>query len=100
MKRNWKPLALTVLALLLAVQMMDAAWLTWFGGSCRLPVLMFHHLSDTPNPVTTVTPERFLEQMTALKDAGYHAVTVQQVIAYAEEGAPLRSEERRVGKEC
>ncbi len=89
MKRNWKPLALTVLALLLAVQTMDAAWLTWFGGSCRLPVLMFHHLSDTPNPVTTVTPERFLEQMTALKDAGYHAVTVQQVIAYAEEGAPL-----------
>lgn len=89
MKRKWKPLALIALALLLAAQMLDVAHLVWFGGSCRLPVLMFHHLSDSPNPVTTVTPERFREQMTALKDAGYHAVTVRQVIAYVEEGASL-----------
>jgi len=89
MKRKWKPLVLIVLVLLLAVQMLDAARLTWFGGSCRLPVLMYHHLSDKPNPVTTVTPERFREQMTALKDAGYHAVTVRQLIAYVTEGASL-----------
>jgi len=89
MKRKWKPLVLIALVFLLAVQMLDVARLTWFGGSCRLPVLMYHHLSDNPNPVTTVTPDRFREQMTALKDAGYHAVTVQQVIAYVEEGASL-----------
>ena len=89
MKRKWKPLVLIALALLLAVQICDAVYLTWCGGSTRLPVLMFHHLSDNPNPVTTVTPERFREQLTAVKEAGYNAVTVQQVIAYAEEGAPL-----------
>ena len=89
MKRNWKLPVILALALLLVVQICDVVWLTRPGNSCRLPVLMYHHLSDNPNPVTTVTPERFREQMTALKEAGYTAVTVQQVIAYAEEGASL-----------
>ena len=89
MKRNWKLPVIIALALLLAVQMIDAAWLLWFGGSCRLPILMYHHFAEKTNPVTTVTPEQFREQLTALKEAGYQTVTVRQVIDYAESGAPL-----------
>ena len=59
MKRNWKLPVIIALALLLAVQMIDAAWLLWFGGSCRLPILMYHHFAEKTNPVTTVTPEQF-----------------------------------------
>lgn len=89
MKRNWKLPVIIALALLLTVQVIDAAWLTWFGGSCRLPILMYHHFAEKTNPVTTVTPEQFREQLTALKEAGYQTVTVQQVIDYAENGVPL-----------
>ena len=50
---------------------------------------MYHHFDDTSKDGTVVTPGRFREQMTALREAGYEAVTVPQVIAFVREGTPL-----------
>ena len=50
---------------------------------------MYHHFADVSTDGTVVTPGRFREQMTALREGGYEAVTVPQVIAFVREGAPL-----------
>lgn len=55
----------------------------------RLPVLMYHHFDETVAADTVVSPARFREQMTALKNAGYTTVTLAQIIAYVDRGVPL-----------
>ena len=55
----------------------------------RLPVLMYHHFDAAVAADTVVSPERFREQMTALKNAGYTAVTLQQIAAFVDHGVPL-----------
>lgn len=55
-----------------------------------LPVLMYHHFDENPgNSTMVVSPERFAEQMAALKNAGYTAVTPQQIVDYVDNGTPL-----------
>ncbi|MDE6900837.1 MAG: polysaccharide deacetylase family protein [Oscillospiraceae bacterium] len=78
------------LVLLLLAQIGDIVYLQYFDTSRRrLPVLMYHHFADEAKEGTVVTPVRFREQMNALKEAGYQAVTIPQVIDYVENGAPL-----------
>ena len=55
----------------------------------RLPVLMYHHFDETATESTVVSPTRFREQMTALKNAGYTTVTLRQVADFVEHGVPL-----------
>lgn len=86
---GWKPPAIALLALLLVFELADIYRLSRGGGGQPLPVLMYHHFAEESKSGTTVTPERFREQMTALRDAGYEAVTIPQVIAFVREGAPL-----------
>ena len=57
--------------------------------ACRLPVLMYHHFDDNVVADTVVSAQRFREQMTALKDAGYTAVTLRQVLDYVDHGVQL-----------
>jgi len=45
--------------------------------------------AGAPFPGLYVTPGEFAEQMQALKDAGWHAVTLDQVAGYWQRGAPL-----------
>lgn len=55
-----------------------------------LPVVMYHHFD--PQPGTSkmiVSPTRFEEQMNALKQAGYTAVTPQQLVDYVDKGVAL-----------
>lgn len=55
-----------------------------------LPIVMYHHFD--PQPGTSkmiVSPARFEEQMAALKNAGYTAVTPQQLVDYVDKGVPL-----------
>ena len=83
-------LAVILLVLLLLAQIGDIVYLQYFDTSRRrLPVLMYHHFADEAKEGTVVTPVRFREQMDALKEAGYQAVTIPQVIDYVENGAPL-----------
>ena len=86
---DWKLPVIILLALLLIFEVADVYRLSRGGGGQPLPVLMYHHFADESSSGTTVTPQRFREQMTALRDAGYEAVTIPQVIAFVREGAPL-----------
>ena len=62
-------------------------------GHAAVPILMYHVIAPAPAgapfPGLYVPPAEFSEQMQALKDAGWHAVTPDQVEAYWRRGTPL-----------
>lgn len=62
-------------------------------GTDSVPVLMYHVIAPPPPgapfPALYVDPSQFAEQMQALKQAGWHAVTLDQLEAYWTKGAKL-----------
>ncbi len=62
-------------------------------GTDPVPILMYHVIAappaGAPFPGLYVPPAEFEEQMQALKGAGWHAVTLDQVEAYWRRGVPL-----------
>lgn len=54
-----------------------------------VPILMYHHFSETGDDATTTTPETFRAQLEAIRAAGYHAVSVQELYDYVYRGAAL-----------
>ena len=62
-------------------------------GTAAVPVLMYHVIaappSGAPFPGLYVQPQEFSAQMQALKSAGWHAVTLDQLQAYWAKGAKL-----------
>ena len=55
-----------------------------------VPILLYHHLSETATESGTVLhPETFRHQMSLLKDNGYHTVTFNDLIAFVENGTAL-----------
>ena len=62
-------------------------------GGKPVPILMYHVIAapppGAPFPGLYVAPSEFAAQMQALKAAGWHAVTLDQVAAYWRRGAPL-----------
>ncbi len=62
-------------------------------GHMSVPILMYHVIAPPPSgapfPGLYVPPAEFSEQMQALKDAGWHAVTPDAVEAYWRRGVPL-----------
>jgi peptidoglycan/xylan/chitin deacetylase (PgdA/CDA1 family) len=64
-------------------------------GREAVPILMYHVIaappSGAPFPGLYVAPEEFTGQMQALKSAGWHAVTLDQVQANWTRGTPLPS---------
>ena len=62
-------------------------------GTEPVPILMYHVIAappaGAPFPGLYVEPAEFAEQMQALKSAGWHAVTLDQVAAYWRRGVPL-----------
>jgi peptidoglycan/xylan/chitin deacetylase (PgdA/CDA1 family) len=62
-------------------------------GTDPVPILMYHVIAPAPAgapyPGLYVEPAEFAEQMQALKHAGWHAVTLDQVEAYWRHGVPL-----------
>lgn len=55
----------------------------------EIPVLMYHHLEEHINNTTVISPENFENQMRALKGAGYHTISVQQLYDYLNGQTPL-----------
>ncbi len=55
----------------------------------EVPTLMYHHFDSQPNDSTAVTPERFEEHIRALSDAGYTAVSTEEMINYVYWGGDL-----------
>jgi peptidoglycan/xylan/chitin deacetylase (PgdA/CDA1 family) len=62
-------------------------------GSEPVPILMYHVIAppppSAPFPGLYVPPDEFAAQMQALKDAGWHAVTLDQLAAYWQRGVSL-----------
>ena len=57
--------------------------------TCELPVLMYHHIAEEGDGGVTISAECFEEQIAALSEAGYTAVSLEDLYAYVEEGTPL-----------
>jgi peptidoglycan/xylan/chitin deacetylase (PgdA/CDA1 family) len=62
-------------------------------GRMAVPILMYHVIAappaGAPFPGLYVEPQLFAEQMSALKRAGWNAVTPDRLQAYWRDGAPL-----------
>jgi peptidoglycan/xylan/chitin deacetylase (PgdA/CDA1 family) len=62
-------------------------------GATPMPILMYHVIAPPPPgapfPGLYVPANEFAAQMQALKHAGWHAVTLDQVEAYWQRGVPL-----------
>ncbi|MBV9603934.1 MAG: polysaccharide deacetylase family protein [Solirubrobacterales bacterium] len=62
-------------------------------GTATVPVLMYHVINPPPSgapfPGLYVPADQFAAQMQALKAAGWHAVTMDQLEAYWTRGVPL-----------
>jgi peptidoglycan/xylan/chitin deacetylase (PgdA/CDA1 family) len=62
-------------------------------GGAPVPILMYHVIASPPAgapfPGLYVSPQEFAAQMQALKDAGWHAVTQDQLASYWRSGTPL-----------
>jgi peptidoglycan/xylan/chitin deacetylase (PgdA/CDA1 family) len=62
-------------------------------GHRAVPILMYHVIAPPPPgapfPGLYVPPSEFAEQMQALKQAGWHSVTPDQLEAYWRHGVPL-----------
>lgn len=65
------------------------------SGGASVPILMYHVINPPPPgakfPGLYVPPEEFSEQVQALVHAGFHAVTMDQMLANWTHGAPLPS---------
>ncbi len=60
------------------------------GGAGSVPILVYHGvLDEADNSAINLTEEKFRDQMFALKRAGYETITLEELYAFAKEGAPL-----------
>jgi peptidoglycan/xylan/chitin deacetylase (PgdA/CDA1 family) len=62
-------------------------------GTASVPILMYHVIAPppvgAPYPGLYVEPQEFAAQMQALRSAGWHPVTLDQLLAYWKHGARL-----------
>lgn len=54
----------------------------------QVPILMYHSISDNPKNLLCLAPAKFREQMTYLRQAGYHAITAKELADWGT-GKPL-----------
>lgn len=54
-----------------------------------VPVLMYHHIATDSDSANIISPDLFEQQIAALAEAGYQAVTPDQLSAYVNQGAAL-----------
>ncbi len=59
------------------------------GYTCDVPILMYHNLDLTEQSDATVTVSDFESHIKALAEAGYTAVTLDELYSYVTEGARL-----------
>ena len=60
-----------------------------FKYSVRIPILMYHHFGDEGSPEVTISADAFESHMKALSDAGYTAISFEDLHEYVFSGAPL-----------
>jgi peptidoglycan/xylan/chitin deacetylase (PgdA/CDA1 family) len=57
--------------------------------TANVPILMYHHLAETGDDSMRISVDLFEEQIRALWEAGYTAISFEELQAYVMEGAPL-----------
>lgn len=87
MNLKWKQGAALLLAALLVLLGINILYAK--GQTRVLSVLMYHHFAQESTAETVVSVHAFRQQMAAVKEAGFTAVTVEQIRAFVEEGEPL-----------
>ena len=74
-------------------QRLETYWagspLTAEDYTAQVPILMYHHLEETGDDSMKISVSLFEEQIRALAEAGYTAVSFDQLRAYVMEGTPL-----------
>ncbi len=58
-------------------------------ASVTVPILLYHDVSETGEGEYIISRENLLLHLDAIKEAGYHTVTFQQMADYVEQGVPL-----------
>ncbi len=61
----------------------------FYSSERRLPVLMYHKVSRTDTDYLTISTRQLEEQLTYLKESGYHFITMAALIQRLEEDAVL-----------
>ncbi len=89
MKQYWRQIAAAALAVILLLLGLDIRFGLLRRDGQYLPVLMYHHFDDEPEKGTIVSESMFREQITAMKDAGFSSVSLQQVRDYVYDNVPL-----------
>ena len=59
------------------------------SNSVRIPILMYHHFADEGTPGTIISARVFENQLKALSDAGYNAISFEELRGYVHDGAAL-----------
>lgn len=59
------------------------------GYTREVPILMYHHLSEEGGTDINISTAAFEDQMRSLRDAGYTAITFDDLYAYVEHGTEL-----------
>jgi peptidoglycan/xylan/chitin deacetylase (PgdA/CDA1 family) len=57
--------------------------------TARVPILMYHHLDYEGNDTTTTTPETFEAHMKALRENGYTAISIEELVSYVDGNGQL-----------
>ena len=57
--------------------------------TCDVPILMYHHLDPEESGAATVTVATFEAQIGALSEAGYTAITLEDLVSFVDSGTPL-----------
>ena len=55
----------------------------------QVPIIMYHNIKENPIEDSEISPKRFEEQIKKLKDEGYTAVLMQDLVDYVEKGREL-----------
>lgn len=58
-------------------------------NSAAVPILMYHHFVDEGNPGTVISAEMFDKQLAALRDAGFTAISFEELCAFVYDGVAL-----------
>lgn len=59
------------------------------AGAVTVPILLYHHISETIDTQYNVHPDRFAEQMKWLHDRGYSTITIADVARLILEGGEI-----------
>lgn len=62
-----------------------------FAGEVSVPIIMYHHVLEAAGRLNefTISPAELKQDLQYLKDQGYQTVTMQDLIAFTYDGAPL-----------